>query len=242
MGPVDAALRGTKRLIHIKKNQSLRDALRDFSMLIKVLGQCPTHCRELIVRDPGYIGYCDASKLGAGGVWLLGMCHLSPVVWRLEWPDDIRQQVISVNNPSGTITNSDLEMAGMVLHYLVLEHLVALKHVHVAAWCDNTPTVSWTNKLSSSKLAIAGHLTRVLAMRIHANEASPLISVSIAGVNNRMADVASCTFSQHLVTANTYAISDADFLQFFSDTFAPTTGWLVEHLPLEQQAEFVDLL
>jgi hypothetical protein len=37
-------------------------------------------------------------------------------------------------------------MAGMLIHYLVLEHLVSLKHVHVAAWCDNTPKVSWTNK------------------------------------------------------------------------------------------------
>jgi hypothetical protein len=160
MGPIDAELWGAKQLIRIKTNQHLRDALWDFSTLIKVLGQRPTHCRELVVSDLGYIGYCDASKLGAGGVWLLGMHHLSPVVWRLEWPDDIRQQVVLFDNPSGTITNSDLEMVGMVLHYLVLEHLVALKHVYIAVWCDsNTPTVSWTNKLSSSKSAIAGCLT-----------------------------------------------------------------------------------
>ena len=133
MGPFDAELRGEKRLICIKPNQHLRDALQDFGTLIKVLGQCPTHCRELIVDDLGYIGYCDASKLGAGGVWLSGTHWLAPVVWRVQWPDDIRQQVVSFDNPSGTLTNSDLEMAGMVLHYLVLEHLVALKHVHIAA-------------------------------------------------------------------------------------------------------------
>jgi hypothetical protein len=219
MGPIDAELRGDRRLIRIKPNQHLRDALQDFGTLIKVLGRRPTHCREVVVDDPGYIGYCDASKLGAGGVWLSGTKQLAPVVWRVEWPDDIRQQVVSFDNPSGTLTNSDLEMAGMVLHYLVLEHLVALKHVHVAAWCDNTPTVSWTNKLSSSKSAVAGRLARALAMRIHANEASPLISVSIAGVKNRMADVASRTFSRHSVAANTFAISDTEFLQFFSDTF-----------------------
>ena len=194
MGPIDAELRGDNRLIRIKTNQRLRDALQDFGTLIKVLGRRPTHCRELVVDDPGYIGYCDASKLGAGGVWLVGTRQLAPVVWRVEWPDDIRQQVVSFDNPSGTLTNSDLEMVGMVLHYLVLKHLVALKHVHIVAWCDNTPTVSWTNKLSSSKSAVAGRLARALAMRIHANDASPLISVSIAGVKNRMADVASCTF------------------------------------------------
>jgi hypothetical protein len=77
-----------------------------------------------VVDDPGYIGHCDASKLGAGGVWLSGTRTLSPIVWRVEWPEDIRNNVVSFDNPSGTITNSDLEMAGMLLHFLVLEHLV----------------------------------------------------------------------------------------------------------------------
>lgn len=104
---------------------------------------------------------------------------LNPIVWCLEWPEDIRQQIISFSNPTGTLTNSDLEMAAMLLHYLVLEHLVDLKHVHVAAWCDNTPTVCWTNKLSSPLSRILGHLMWALAMHIHANEASPLISMSI---------------------------------------------------------------
>ena len=68
---------------------------------------------KLVVQDPGYIGYCDASKLGAGGVWLAGTRALSPVVWRVEWPPDIQQNVVSSDNHSGTLTNSDFEMAGM---------------------------------------------------------------------------------------------------------------------------------
>jgi hypothetical protein len=194
MGPIDAALRGENRWIEIKQNAPVREALTDFRTLIKILAQRPTNCKELVVNTPGYVGFYDASKLGAGGVWLSGSLHLSPIVWRLEWPPDMQQNVVSFSNPNGTITNSDLEMAGMLAHYLVLEHLVSLRHVHVAAWCDNTPTVSWTNKLSLSRLCVAGILTRALAMRIHANEASPLVSVSIAGTDNTMADAASRTF------------------------------------------------
>ena len=82
-------------------------------------------------------------------------------------------------------------MAGMLLLYLVLEHLATLRHIHVAAWCDNTPTVAWTNKLSASRSPITGRLTQTLAMRIHVNKASPLISHSIASIDNRMADMAS---------------------------------------------------
>jgi hypothetical protein len=84
------------------------------------------------------------------------------------------------DNPSGTFTNSDLKMAGMLIHYQVLEHLVSLKHVHVAY----PNRVSWTNKLSSLRSIVAGCLTRALALRINENEVSPLISVSIAGIDN----------------------------------------------------------
>ena len=231
MGPIDAALRGDKRWIRIKGNQLLRDALQDFATIIKVLGQRPTHCRELVATEPGYVGFCDASTLGAGGVWFAGTKSLNPIVWRVEWPEDIRNNVVSFGNPNGTITNSDLEMAGMVLHYVVLEHLVDLRHVHVAAWCDNTPTVSWTNKLSSSKSTTAGRLTRALAMRIHANHASPLVSVSIAGVQNVMADVASRTFSRHTVSDSTFKISDSEFLQMFASKFPlQDTSWNIFRL------------
>jgi hypothetical protein len=81
---------------------------------------------------------------------------MPPTVWRVQWPDDIRLSVISFDNPSGSLSNSDLEMAGMLLLYLVLEHLTTLRHIHVAAWCNNTPTVAWMNKLSASRSPIAG--------------------------------------------------------------------------------------
>jgi hypothetical protein len=108
-------------------------------MLIQMLATRPTHCRELVVGDPGYEGYCDASTLGAGGVWLSGLFVLTPIVWRVERPEDIRTLVVSfLANPTGTLTNSDLEMAAMLLHFLVLEHLVNLKHIHVAARCESS--------------------------------------------------------------------------------------------------------
>jgi hypothetical protein len=119
----------SKRWIKIKGNQPLHDALQDFATIIKVLGKRPTHCRELVVMEPGYMGFCDASTLGTGGVWFAGAKSLNPVVWHVEWPDNIRNNVVSFDKPHGTITNSDLEMVGMVLHYLVLEHLVDLQHV-----------------------------------------------------------------------------------------------------------------
>ena len=119
----------------------------------------------------------------------------------------------------------------MLLHYISLEHLVPLWHVHITAWCDNTPTVSWTNKLSVSRSPIAGHLTHALAMRIHVNEASLLTSLSIAGVNNTMADTASCTFHRNTATDHTFVISDTEILLTFNSSFPlQNCSWQGFHL------------
>jgi hypothetical protein len=56
-------------------------------------------------------------------------------------------------------------------------------------------------------------------MRIHANEASALVSVFIAGVNNRMADFSSRTFSRKSATKDTFTIPDEVFLHTFSTAF-----------------------
>jgi hypothetical protein len=234
LSPLDHALRNESlKWIPIKANHTLRDALRDFRALISLVGHTPTSFKQLIAAVPGYIGYCDASKLGAGGVWFPGSARtdLPPIVWRVAWPPDIQAALVSVSNPTGTISNSDLEMAGLLLHYLVLECLADLKHVHVAAWCDNTPTVSWANKLNSSKSRVAARLVRALALRIQANAASPLITVSIAGIHNTMADVASRAFGPTTPIPTT--TPDDDFLHQFSSTFPlpQAASWHMYRLP-----------
>ena len=219
LGPLDAALRTLSQWLPIHSNSALPSALSDFGILLHIVASCPSHCHELIKAEPGYIGFCDASTLGAGGVWFTGAHPLQPTVWRVPWPIPIRAALVSFQHLSGTISNSDLEMAGMLLHYLVLEQLAPLHHVHITAWCDNTPTVSWTNKLSASRSPIAGRLTRALAIRIHVNEASPLTSLSIAGIDNTMADTASRTFHRNTATELTFTIPDDDFLLTFNSSF-----------------------
>ena len=36
-------------------------------------------------------------------------------VWRLQWPEDIVADIVKWENPSGGITNSDLELAALLL-------------------------------------------------------------------------------------------------------------------------------
>jgi hypothetical protein len=62
---------------------------------------------------PDFVGIVNASSHGVGGVVFGKLSACRPTVFRWQWPDDIRTQLISNENTEGTITNSDLEMTGL---------------------------------------------------------------------------------------------------------------------------------
>jgi hypothetical protein len=157
----------------------LHAILHDWSALIRLEGKCPTHVAELIEHPPSYQGFVDALKWGVGGVWFSGTKQLIPIVWFYEWPQDIRDQFCSSSNKTGTLTISDLELTGILLHWLVLEHIVdigTLRDASVSIWCDNLPAVAWMYKFRTSTSLVAAQILRALAVRLHTNRAA-LLSV-----------------------------------------------------------------
>jgi len=153
------------------------------------------------------------------------MCKLPPLVWRVEFPPEIQQEVVSQQAPRGSITNSDLEMVGLLLQWLVLERVVDLRHAHVACWCDNTPTVAWTTKLLATKATTAARLIHILALRMLTCQASPITALHIPGEQNRMADFASQSFHLHT--------TQKTFLTNFQHRFPlpQNNSWICFHLP-----------
>eukprot|EP00957_Ditylum_brightwellii_P209758 15363100-Ditylum_brightwellii.AAC.2 len=102
----------------------MRKALYDCLTIIQHMSTHPTSVLQLVSDYPHYVGYTDAYKLGVGGVWTLGLKPLCPVVWQVEWSEEINQHLITPTNKNGDITMNDLEMAGMLLGWLVLELLM----------------------------------------------------------------------------------------------------------------------
>ena len=86
------------------------------------------------------------------------------------------------DNPAGTITNSDLEYTGLLLHMMVLEAIIDLSHKHVGAYCNNISTVAWEDRLALKRFRISGRLLHALALCLHGCCASPLLIISIAEV------------------------------------------------------------
>ena len=212
--------------IQIHQGSAQFSALSDLRTFFKLLGDHPVHCEQLIPGQPSYLGYCDACKYGAGGVWISGIHSLHPLVWRVRWPPAIVQRVTS-----GAVTINDLEMAGLLLQYLLLEQLVPMLHLHTAVWCDNTSAVAWTVKMSSNKSSIGQQLTRALASRMIINRSSHLAALSIAGIDNPMADLASRSFKRTGVKGN-YDLDDTNFFaRFNSDYPLPQdASWLMLRL------------
>jgi len=62
----------------------------------------------------------------------------------------------------------------------MLESLMDLQHAHVAAGCDNSPTMAWASHLISLKDTTAAHLLRALSLRMLACQASPLAPFHMA--------------------------------------------------------------
>jgi hypothetical protein len=221
-----SALRSNKKVVQIHPDSAQNHALKDLRTIFKVLGGTPIHCTQLVPGTPAYVGHTDACKHGAGGIWFSGTKTLRPIVWRIKWPQDIVDRVTA-----GHLTINDLEMAGLLLQYLLLEQLVDVKHSHAAAWCDNTSAVAWTVRMSSNKSAVGQQLTRALALRMLVNKSSHLAALSIAGVDNVLADLASRSFKQTGVKGN-YNLSDAEFLTKFNSDFPlpQNASWLMLRL------------
>ena len=70
---------------------------------------------------PDYVGIKDASGQGVGGVIFGENMACTPTVFRYEWPEDVKWQLVSFENPAGTISNSNLEMAGLLILWLIME-------------------------------------------------------------------------------------------------------------------------
>jgi len=57
----------------------------------------------------------DASGISAGGAIMIIDGFYKNTVWKVEWPVEGSRKVVSDRIPKGSITNSDLEMAAILL-------------------------------------------------------------------------------------------------------------------------------
>ena len=190
MTPLNHQLAKTPKKVWFRKGSPQRKALQLWKSLLLEVMKEPTLAKELVPSSPDYVGLVDASGEGTGGVWLSEKSTLPATVWRLEWPAEVKDAF-----QRGQITINDLEMAGNLLGWLVLEGMGAtIKHRHIALLNDNSSAVSWILGWAAHSKGPAGDLIIALALRQRVRRASPLTPAHLPGELNDMADCASRSF------------------------------------------------
>ena len=129
--PIQMAMLGDPS--EIRLTTALKQTLRDWKAIVKNLSHHPTPVRLLVSGYPHYLEYTDACCLGAGGAITPGLASIPHFIWTFEWPKGIRDAF-----DSHSITINDLELAALVIGWLVLEQVAPLKFKHVVLFCDNT--------------------------------------------------------------------------------------------------------
>jgi hypothetical protein len=184
----------------VNLNRGVHDALEDFRWLLRDLQQRPTRIAELVPLLASAEGHHDASGKGAGGVWFPAK-HLvprqgyknAPIVWRLKWPKHIIDKLVTSRNPDGSISNSDLELAGGLLHLEALAQCFDVRERTVLSKTDNLATLFWQRKASATTTKVPAHLLRLFGIHQRLHRYVPRHDY-LSGPSNPIADATSRDF------------------------------------------------
>jgi hypothetical protein len=215
MTPFNKLQRLRPPIVYFHKNKQLLQVVKDCQDLLREATLHPTPCRELVMGETDFVGVKDALIHGVGGIVVGAKEACVPTVFRLQWPQDIKNEVLKTNSgQKGNLTNSDLECAGLLLLWLVMEDVCKPKpDAHYALFSDNSPTVSWIKRMAAKGSLVAGELLRALALRMKMTRVSPLTTLHIAGQRNAMTDIPSRSFGSK---KKWHCKTDDDLLTLFN--------------------------
>jgi len=180
----------------IRLNQLVKHALQDWLHLAEAAHATPAPIATVIPTAPHGLGATDACANGMGGFWIPTSIHPSPflpMIWRAPFPSNITRQLVSVDNPTGAITNSDLELAAFVTGHALLPPSASAQSIICAT--DNMNTWSWVKRGSPSSNAANAFLLRQLATQCRTSR-SAITPYFTPGSTNDLADF--CSRAWHL--------------------------------------------
>ena len=127
---------------------------------------------------------------------------------------------MSFDKPKGSVTNSDLELSGVIVHDDILANaLPTVAHLFTCTFLDNTPAVSWKTKGSTSSTGPSAYLLQTAALHkrhyCYQNERHYLPCCL-----NTMADDCS----------RLWQLTDSQPMSYFNFMYPQTTTWKLHHL------------
>ena len=90
-----------------------------------------------------------------------------PTLWQTTFSVDIQQCIISIENPLGDLTNSDLEQAGVLAHADVAASLYDLRELTLATLNNNTAAITQNQKGAITSDQAAAYLCHLSSLHHH---------------------------------------------------------------------------
>jgi len=207
----------------IRLTSLLRASLMDWTLLATTANAVPVPLLTVVPHPPHIIGATDASKQGMGGFYITQSSRGPQYhLWRAAFPPSISRAFISTDNPTGLITNSDLELAGLVLGSTLIAQRHYRPYQHISLASDNTPAVAWITKGSTTSNGPPAYLLHMLAQSRRSQKYQLTVPFT-SGISNTIADCCSRLF--HL--------NDENFLQYMRDRFPVQPCWKLAPVPSE---------
>ena len=95
---------------------------------------------------------------------------------------DVKDDIVTEENSNGRITNLDLEMAGLLMLWIVMESVCDMPLAcHCALFSHNKPTVSWVRQMATKRSLVAAQLLQALALWLKLEKVSSLTPLHIPG-------------------------------------------------------------
>ena len=179
----------------------------DFKWPADDVAKRPTRMYELVPLRPTVDGYHDALGYMCKGMVLPGPTATPwtlppqpsavrpspnptgahPIVWRMPFPKDIVESLVSSTNPQETVNNSELELAGAVVHSDCVAQCFVVKERTTLARADNILGLWWQYKGSATYTSAPAHLLRLQAMHQWFHSYVPRVDF-VSGVDNLISD------------------------------------------------------
>ena len=167
----------------------VQETFQNWCQIICEIRTEPTHVNKLVPGKADYKATLDTPGEVSGGVLIPCTIVLAPIVWSIKCPDKVKHRLVTFANPTGNMTNSDLEMAAEVLGWLILEGVVPTRFIHAGVCSDKYATVSWKTRGASRRSRVANQLLRILTIQISKIRGSLLVTCHLAGDRNMLGDI-----------------------------------------------------
>jgi hypothetical protein len=140
----------------------VHDQLDNIRWIANRLNARPTCWAEIVDSSPAFIGTVDALGLGMGGTWI--SCtdtQAAPLLWCHRFDATISDRLVSMENPTGSLTNSELEQLTLTCHPDILTDNHDVREETICALSDNMAAISHERRRSASSNSPSAYLCHI---------------------------------------------------------------------------------